>query len=109
MGRDGALCLFPMRRPACAVRADTCPCDLLACVFCALLLRVLPISLPWVGSVNARLSARSLGLCVSLCSRYELVRVGYQMLVGEIIKLEGDTASIQVRLTKKRKRSLPLV
>jgi len=30
------------------------------------------------------------------CCRYELVRVGHQMLVGEIIKLEGDTASIQV-------------
>jgi len=27
---------------------------------------------------------------------YELVRVGHQCLVGEIIKLEGDTASIQV-------------
>lgn len=26
---------------------------------------------------------------------YELVRVGYDKLVGEIIKLEGDTASIQ--------------
>lgn len=26
---------------------------------------------------------------------YELVRVGYEKLVGEIIKLEGDTASIQ--------------
>ena len=26
---------------------------------------------------------------------YELVRVGYDRLVGEIIKLEGDTASIQ--------------
>lgn len=28
---------------------------------------------------------------------YELVRVGHQKLVGEIIKLEGNTASIQVR------------
>ena len=27
---------------------------------------------------------------------YELVRVGFQKLVGEIIKLDGDTASIQV-------------
>ncbi|KAH8739939.1 vacuolar ATP synthase subunit A [Cryptosporidium ryanae] len=27
---------------------------------------------------------------------YELVRVGFQKLVGEIIRLEGDTASIQV-------------
>ncbi|KAH8075579.1 proton-transporting ATPase [Aureococcus anophagefferens] len=27
---------------------------------------------------------------------YELVRVGYMKLVGEIIKLEGDTASLQV-------------
>ena len=28
---------------------------------------------------------------------YELVRVGYQELVGEIIRLEGDMATIQVR------------
>lgn len=27
---------------------------------------------------------------------YELVRVGHQELVGEIIRLEGDTATIQV-------------
>ncbi len=27
---------------------------------------------------------------------YELVRVGHEQLVGEIIKLTGDTASIQV-------------
>ncbi len=26
---------------------------------------------------------------------YELVKVGWDRLVGEIIKLEGDTASIQ--------------
>lgn len=26
---------------------------------------------------------------------YELVKVGWDKLVGEIIKLEGDTASIQ--------------
>jgi len=29
---------------------------------------------------------------------YELVRVGYDELVGEIIRLEGDMATIQVRL-----------
>lgn len=29
---------------------------------------------------------------------YELVRVGYNELVGEIIRLEGDMATIQVRL-----------
>jgi len=28
---------------------------------------------------------------------YELVRVGYYELVGEIIRLEGDMATIQVR------------
>jgi len=28
---------------------------------------------------------------------YELVRVGHSKLVGEIIKLEGDTASIGLR------------
>ena len=27
---------------------------------------------------------------------FEVVRVGWEKLVGEIIKLEGDTASIQV-------------
>jgi len=33
---------------------------------------------------------------MSGASMYELVRVGHQQLVGEIIKLTGDTASIQV-------------
>jgi len=33
---------------------------------------------------------------MSGAAMYELVRVGHQKLVGEIIKLEGDTASIQV-------------
>ena len=35
---------------------------------------------------------------MSGAAMYELVRVGHSKLVGEIIKLEGDTASIQVRL-----------
>lgn len=30
---------------------------------------------------------------------YELVRVGHQELVGEIIRLEGDMATIQVIIT----------
>lgn len=30
---------------------------------------------------------------------YELVRVGYNELVGEIIRLEGDMATIQVNLS----------
>lgn len=30
---------------------------------------------------------------------YELVRVGYYELVGEIIRLEGDMATIQVQIT----------
>jgi|LakMenEpi03Aug12_release.lakeMendotaPanAssembly.Ray.scaffolds.fasta_scaffold523592_2 hypothetical protein len=30
---------------------------------------------------------------------YELVRVGYSELVGEIIRLEGDMATIQVSCT----------
>lgn len=34
---------------------------------------------------------------------YELVRVGYFELVGEIIRLEGDMATIQVSLTLKYK------
>lgn len=29
---------------------------------------------------------------------YELVRVGSDKLIGEIIRLEGDTATIQVRV-----------
>lgn len=36
------------------------------------------------------------GFVLAWWCRYELVRVGHQKLVGEIIKLEGDTASIQV-------------
>jgi len=32
---------------------------------------------------------------------YELVRVGYDELVGEIIRLEGDMATIQVKKTLK--------
>lgn len=32
---------------------------------------------------------------------YELVRVGYHELVGEIIRLEGDMATIQVSNIKK--------
>lgn len=33
---------------------------------------------------------------MSGAAMYELVRVGHQKLVGEIIRLEGDTASVQV-------------
>ena len=33
--------------------------------------------------------------CMSGSKMYELVKVGWDKLVGEIIKLEGDTASIQ--------------
>ena len=33
---------------------------------------------------------------MSGAAMFELVRVGHQKLVGEIIRLEGDTASIQV-------------
>lgn len=31
---------------------------------------------------------------------YELVRVGADKLIGEIIRLEGDTATIQVRIRR---------
>jgi len=34
--------------------------------------------------------------CMSGSAMYELVRVGYFELVGEIIRLEGDMATIQV-------------
>ena len=33
---------------------------------------------------------------------YELVRVGGDRLIGEIIRLEGDTATIQVRTRMRR-------
>ena len=33
---------------------------------------------------------------MSGAAMYELVRVGHSQLVGEIIRLEGDTATIQV-------------
>lgn len=33
---------------------------------------------------------------------YELVRVGYSELVGEIIRLEGDMATIQVGKINKK-------
>jgi V-type H+-transporting ATPase subunit A len=33
---------------------------------------------------------------MSGAAMYELVRVGYEELVGEIIRLEGDMATIQV-------------
>lgn len=36
------------------------------------------------------------GDCMQGAAMYELVRVGHDKLVGEIIKLEGNTASIQV-------------
>jgi len=36
------------------------------------------------------------GTGMSGAAMFELVRVGHQLLVGEIIKLEGETASIQV-------------
>lgn len=34
---------------------------------------------------------------------YELVRVGADSLIGEIIRLEGDTATIQVRAPARRR------
>jgi len=41
---------------------------------------------------------------------YELVKVGWSKLVGEIIKLEGDTASIQCyEDTCKRKFVIPFI
>lgn len=46
-------------------------------------------------SLNARLAV-VIAESMSGAAMYELVRVGHQKLVGEIIRLEGDTASIQV-------------
>lgn len=42
-------------------------------------------------------------------SMFELVRVGYDRLVGEIIKLEGDTASIQCYEETGRERILVVI
>ena len=42
-------------------------------------------------------------------SMFELVRVGYDRLVGEIIKLEGDTASIQCYEETGRESSLVVI
>lgn len=39
---------------------------------------------------------------------YELVKVGWDRLVGEIIKLEGDTASIQCYEDTCKNIALPL-
>lgn len=47
---------------------------------------------PTDGWLDAVVIAESM----SGAAMYELVRVGHQKLVGEIIRLEGDTASIQV-------------
>lgn len=45
---------------------------------------------------------------MSGAAMYELVRVGHQKLVGEIIRLEGDTASIQVPSRRSHSHILPL-
>ena len=42
-------------------------------------------------------------------SMFELVRVGYDRLVGEIIKLEGDTASIQCYEETGRMRNMVVI
>lgn len=34
------------------------------------------------------------------CAMYELVKVGHQKLLGEVIRLDNDTATIQVRSQK---------
>jgi hypothetical protein len=38
---------------------------------------------------------------------YELVRVGQLRLIGEIIRLEGDTATIQVKTSRSDHESFP--
>ena len=40
---------------------------------------------------------------------YELVRVGYYELVGEIIRLEGDMATIQVSAKPKKKNAAEIM
>ena len=53
---------------------------------------------PFLGPAptDGRLDAVVIAESMSGAAMYELVRVGHQKLVGEIIRLEGDTASIQV-------------
>lgn len=48
------------------------------------------------GKCGCRHAAVVIAESMSGAAMYELVRVGHQKLVGEIIRLEGDTASIQV-------------
>ena len=43
---------------------------------------------------------------MSGAAMYELVRVGYDHLVGEIIRLEGDMATIQVGSTQRARQSM---
>ena len=53
-------------------------------------------SLPQFGYVFAVSGPVVTAEHMSGSAMYELVRVGYQELVGEIIRLEGDMATIQV-------------
>ena len=61
-----------------------------------LYLYLLMSSLPQFGYVFAVSGPVVTAEHMSGSAMYELVRVGYQELVGEIIRLEGDMATIQV-------------
>ena len=61
---------------------------------------LVPVSISFQAypSVNAKISHLCLVVVAENMSgtkMYELVKVGWEKLVGEVIKLEGDSASIQ--------------
>ena len=66
----------------------------------AFLRSLVPVSISFQAhpSLNARIShlfAVVVAENMSGTKMYELVKVGWEKLVGEVIKLEGDSASIQ--------------
>lgn len=60
------------------------------CVYCDL------ISSTYVSSLSTCVFTVVTATAMAGAAMYELVRVGHSELVGEIIRLEGDMATIQV-------------
>lgn len=56
----------------------------------------LPAADTYVATLYGHIFAVVIAEGMSGAAMFELVRVGHHKLVGEIIRLEGDTASIQV-------------
>lgn len=53
------------------------------------------VSKPYIFHTHLFVFVVVVGENMSGAKMYELVKIGWDKLVGEIIKLEGDTASIQ--------------